>query len=148
MFCSILVFHVRDMSSSRLISDIYTLFQIVLDCLSSLPKLAPPPKNKQIPQDAFRVRSYSLGIETINTLTLYPFIDSVPPSKTIPREPYPIPDQNGQSVYPFSDLKAQKPYPMWRPKPIWFMLGKTVGYTITNCIMVLGFCLDQLKSYC
>ena len=148
MFCSILVFHVRDMSSSRLISDIYTLFQIVLDCLSSLPKLAPPPKNKQIPQDAFRVRSYSLGIEMINTLTLYPFIDSLPPLKTIPREPYPIPDQNGQSVYPFSDLKAQKPYPMWRPKPIWFMLGKTVGYTITNCIMVLGFCLDQLKSYC
>ena len=26
MFCSILVFHVRDMLSSRLISDIYTLF--------------------------------------------------------------------------------------------------------------------------
>ena len=25
MFCSILVFHVRDMLSSRLISDIYTL---------------------------------------------------------------------------------------------------------------------------
>ena len=33
MFCSILVFHVRDMLSSRLISDIYTLFQMVLDCL-------------------------------------------------------------------------------------------------------------------
>ena len=55
----------------------------------------PPPKNKQIPQDAFRVRSYSLGVETINTLTLYPFIDFVPPSKTIPREAYLIPDQNG-----------------------------------------------------
>ena len=33
MFCSILVFHVRDMFSSRLNSDIYTLFQMVLDCL-------------------------------------------------------------------------------------------------------------------
>ena len=33
MFCPILVFHVRDMLSSRLISDIYTLFQMVLDCL-------------------------------------------------------------------------------------------------------------------
>ena len=32
-FCSILVFHVRDMLSSRLISDIYTLFYMVLDCL-------------------------------------------------------------------------------------------------------------------
>ena len=71
--------------------------------MSSLLRLAPPPKNKQIPQDAFRVRSYSLGIETINTLTLYPFIDSLPPLKTIPREPYPIPDQNGQSVYLFSE---------------------------------------------
>ena len=91
------------------------------EIMSSLLRLAPPPKNKQIPQDAFRVRSYSLGIETINTLTLYPFIDSLPPSKTIPREPYPIPDQNGQSVYPFSDLKGPKRYPMWRPKPIWFM---------------------------
>ena len=33
MFCSILVFHVRDMLSSRLISDICTLFYMVLDCL-------------------------------------------------------------------------------------------------------------------
>ena len=33
MFCSILVFHVRDMLSSRLISDIYTLFQVLLDWL-------------------------------------------------------------------------------------------------------------------
>ena len=33
MFCSILVFHVRDMLSFRLISDIYTLFLMVLDCL-------------------------------------------------------------------------------------------------------------------
>ena len=33
MFCSILVFRVRDMLSSRPISDIYTLFQMVLDCL-------------------------------------------------------------------------------------------------------------------
>ena len=73
------------------------------EIMSSLLRLAPPPKNKQIPQDAFRVRSYSLGIETINTLTLYPFIDSLPPLKTIPREPYPIPDQNGQSVYLFSE---------------------------------------------
>ena len=81
------------------------------EIVSSLLRLAPPPKNKQIPQDAFRVCSYSLGIETINTLTLYPFIDSVPPWKTIPREPYPIPDQNGQSVYPFSDLKGPKTVP-------------------------------------
>ena len=81
------------------------------EIVSSLLRLAPPPKNKQIPQDAFRVCSYSLGIETINTLTLYPFIDSVPPWKTILREPYPIPDQNGQSVYPFSDLKGPKTVP-------------------------------------
>ena len=33
MFCLILVFHVRDLLSSRLISDIYTLFYMVLDCL-------------------------------------------------------------------------------------------------------------------
>ena len=33
MFCPILVFHVHDILSSRLISDIYTLFQMVLDCL-------------------------------------------------------------------------------------------------------------------
>ena len=33
MFCSILVFHVRDMLSSCLISDIYTLFWMVLDGL-------------------------------------------------------------------------------------------------------------------
>ena len=33
MFCLILVFHVRDMLSSCLISDIYTLFYMVLDCL-------------------------------------------------------------------------------------------------------------------
>ena len=33
MVCSILVFRVRDMLSSRLISDIYTSFQMVLDCL-------------------------------------------------------------------------------------------------------------------
>ena len=79
--------------------------------MPSLLRLAPPPKNKQIPEDAFRVRSYSLGIETINTLTLYPFIDFVPPSKTIPREPYLIPDQNRQSVYPFSDLKGPKTLP-------------------------------------
>ena len=79
--------------------------------MSSLLRLAPPPKNKQIPQDAFRVRSYSLGVETINTLTLYPFIDFVPPSKTIPREAYLIPDQNGQRVYPFSDLKGPKTLP-------------------------------------
>ena len=32
-FCSILAFHVRDMLSSRLISDIYTSFSMVLDCL-------------------------------------------------------------------------------------------------------------------
>ena len=79
--------------------------------MSSLLRLASPPKNNQIPQDAFRVRSYSLGIETINTWTLYPFIDSVAPSKTIPQEPYPIPDQDGQSVYPFSDLKGPKTLP-------------------------------------
>ena len=30
---SILIFHVRDMLSSRLILDIYALFQMVLDCL-------------------------------------------------------------------------------------------------------------------
>ena len=81
------------------------------EIISSLFTLAPPPKNKQILQDAFRVRSYSLGIEMINTLTLYPFIDSVPTSKTIPREPYLIPDQNGQSVYPFSGLKGPKTLP-------------------------------------
>ena len=33
MLCPILVFHVRDMLSSRLISDIYTLPKMVLDCL-------------------------------------------------------------------------------------------------------------------
>ena len=33
MFCPILVFHVRDMLSSRLISDIFTLFWMVLECL-------------------------------------------------------------------------------------------------------------------
>ena len=79
--------------------------------MSSLLRLAPPPKNKQIPHDAFPVHSYSLGIETTNTLALYPFIDSVPSLKTIPQEPYPIPDQNGQSVYPFSDLKGPKTLP-------------------------------------
>ena len=81
--------------------------------MSSLLRLAPPPKNKQILQDAFRVLSYSLRIETINMLTLYPFIDSRTSLenhalKTIHREPYPIPDQNRQSVYPFLDLKGPK----------------------------------------
>ena len=84
---------------------------IILEIMSSLLRLASPPKNNQIPHDAFHFRSYSLGIEVIKTLTLYPFIDCVPPSKTIPREPYPIPDQNGQSVYPFSDLKGPKTLP-------------------------------------
>ena len=32
-FCSILVFHVCDMLSSRLSLDIYALFKMVLDCL-------------------------------------------------------------------------------------------------------------------
>ena len=32
--------------------------------------------------------------------------------------PYPIPDRNGQNVYPFSDQKAQKPYPLGRHMPI------------------------------
>ena len=42
----------------------------------------------------FLFLSYSFGIETIDTL-----IHCVVPSKTN----NPIPDQNGQSVYPFSD---------------------------------------------
>ena len=33
MFCPILVFHVRDMLSSGFISDIFTLFWMVLECL-------------------------------------------------------------------------------------------------------------------
>ena len=42
------------------------------------------------------------GIETINT-----FIQSVVPS----RKPYLIPDQNRQSVYPFSDQNGAKTLP-------------------------------------
>ena len=38
-----------------------------------------------------------------------------------PGKPYPIPDQNGQSVYPFSDKKAQEPYPLGRDTPIWLI---------------------------
>ena len=38
-----------------------------------------------------------------------------------PQKPYPIPDQNGQSVYPFSEQKAQKPYPIWRHILIWLI---------------------------
>ena len=45
--------------------------------------------------------SYSFGIETINT-----FIHSV-----VPQKPYPIADQNGQSVYPFSDQNGTKTPP-------------------------------------
>ena len=53
----------------------------------------------------FRIRiflflSYSFGIKTIST-----FIQPV-----FPRKPYPIPDQNGKSVYLFSDQNgAQNP---------------------------------------
>ena len=38
-----------------------------------------------------------------------------------PRKPNPIPDQNGQSVYRFQTKTAQKPYPMGRHIPIWFI---------------------------
>ena len=62
----------------------------------------------------FLFLSNSFGIETINTFThsLVQF----------PRTPYPIPDQNGQGVYPFPDqLTAPKPYPMGRHIPIWLI---------------------------
>ena len=49
----------------------------------------------------FLFRSYSFGIETITTFTR---------SRTS-LEPYPIPDQNGQRVYPFSDQKGPKTLP-------------------------------------
>ena len=30
-----------------------------------------------------------------------------------PRKPYPIPDRNGQNLYPFSDQKSAKTIPLW-----------------------------------
>ena len=47
---------------------------------------------------------YSFGIVTINT-----FIHSLDSL----RKPYPIPDQTGQSVYPFSDRNGTKTIPFW-----------------------------------
>ena len=66
----------------------------------SLLRLERKQKNSSNP---FRIRiflflSYSFGIETIDT-----FIHSVVPN--------PIPDQNGQSVYPFSDQNGAKTLP-------------------------------------
>ena len=71
--------------------------------MSSLLRLDRKQKNSST---LFRIRivfllSYSFGIETINT-----FIHSRSYLK-----PYPIPDQNGQSVYPFSDQNGAKILP-------------------------------------
>ena len=46
--------------------------------------------------------STSFGIETMNT-----FVHSY----EFPREPYPIPDPNGQSLYPFSDQNGARTLP-------------------------------------
>ena len=69
----------------------------------SLLRLERKQKNYSNP---FRIRiflflSHSFGIETINT-----FIHSV-----VPPKPFPIPDQNGQSLYPFSDKNGAKTLP-------------------------------------
>ena len=48
----------------------------------------------------FLFLSYSFGIETIKV-----FIHS------IPRKPNPLPEQHGQSVYPFSDQNGAKALP-------------------------------------
>ena len=72
--------------------------------MSSLLKLK---RKQKVSSNAFRIRiflfrSYSFGIETINT-----FIHS----RSSLEKPYPIPDQNGQSVYPFSDQKGPRIIP-------------------------------------
>ena len=46
--------------------------------------------------------STSFGIETMNT-----FVHSY----EFPREPYPIPDPNGQSLYPFLDQNGARTLP-------------------------------------
>ena len=51
----------------------------------------------------FLFLSYSFGIETVNTFIHY----------VVPLKPYPIPDQNGQSLDPFSGQKGRKNPTQW-----------------------------------
>ena len=60
--------------------------------------------------------SDSFDVETINTFILTSVVSS---------KPYPISDQKDQNLYPLSDRNgvAQRPHPLGRHIPIWFIDG-------------------------
>ena len=60
--------------------------------------------------------SDSFDVETINTFILTSVVSS---------KPYPISDQKDQNLYPLSDRNgvAQRPHPLGRHIPIWFIEG-------------------------
>ena len=75
-------------------------------------------------QDDFFKSFWSLHI-TLSFLFIWSWNDKyVHTIPQFPRKPYTIPDQNGQTLYPFSNRNGTKQHTLWRGGiPIWFEKG-------------------------
>ena len=72
----------------------------------------------------FLFLSYSFGIGRINTLIQTP---------SSPGKRYPIPDQNGKSVCPFSEQNSANTTPLGAARTLWLIeRGYTTGKDIDN----------------
>ena len=65
----------------------------------------------------------------------------------LPREPYPIPDPNGQTLYPFSYQNGAKPHPLRRHIPIWLVHTSTTGSRVLCPVLLEKRDLSSGSAY-